>query len=62
MIKLTGFTRSFPGICFLGGLLLTIISKLADLGGGLVGLGVFLMFLGVGLYVLYLFLNSGRYK
>jgi len=60
--KFSAFTRSFPGVCFLGGLALTIISSLLSLGGGLVSFGVFLMLLGAGLYVLYLYWNrpAGR--
>ena len=64
MIKFNfkAFTRSFPGVCFMGGLALTIVSALANLGGGLVFLGVVLMLLGAGLYVLYLYWNrrTGR--
>ncbi len=55
--KFSAFTRSFPGVCFVGGLALTIISALFSLGVGLVVLGVFLMLLGAGLYVLYLYWN-----
>ena len=60
--KFSAFTRSFPGVCFMGGLALTIISTLFSLGTGLVVLGVFLMLLGAGLYVLYLYWNrrSGK--
>ena len=55
--RISAFTRSFPGVCLVSGLVLTIISALADLGVGLVVLGVFLMLLGAGLYVLYLYWN-----
>ena len=56
-IRISAFTRSFPGVCLVSGLVLTIISALADLGVGLVVLGVLLMILGAGLYVLYLYWN-----
>ena len=56
--KFSAFTRSFPGLVFLGGLALTIIASVADLSKGLVVLGVLLMILSVGLYVLYLYLRS----
>jgi len=55
--RISAFTRSFPGVCLVSGLILTIISALADLGVGFVALGVLLMFLGAGLYVLYLYWN-----
>ena len=60
--RISAFTRSFPGVCLVSGLVLTIISALADLGIGLLVLGVFLMLLGAGLYVLYLYWNrrAGR--
>ena len=60
--KFSVFTRSFPGVCFVSGLALVIISSLAKLGGGLIGLGVLLMLVGIGLYILYLYLNSKRYR
>ena len=47
--RISAFTRSFPGVCLVSGLVLTIISALADLGGFLTALGVFLMLLGAGL-------------
>ena len=58
--KFSVFTRSFPGICLVSGLALVIISKLADLGSGLIALGVLLIFAGIGLYIYYLYLNSKR--
>ena len=58
--KFSVFTRSFPGICLVSGLALVIISKLADLGSGLITLGVLLIFAGIGLYIYYLYLNSKR--
>ena len=60
--KFSAITRSFPGLVFLGGLALTIISSIADLSSGLVALGVFLMLLSAGLYVLYLYLRSKSNK
>ena len=58
--KFSVFTKSFPGICLVSGLALVIISKLADLGSGLIALGVLLIFAGIGLYIYYLYLNSKR--
>jgi hypothetical protein len=51
------FTRSFPGVCFMGGLALTIVSAIFHLSVLLIALGVLLMFLSAGLYVLYLYWN-----
>ena len=59
-LKISAFTRSFPGICLDSGLALVIISTLADLGSGLTALGVLLIFAGIGLYIYYLYLNSKR--
>ena len=56
------FTSSFPGVCFVSGLALVIVSSLAKLGSGLIGLGVLLIFAGIGLYILSLYLNSKRYR
>jgi len=58
--KFSVFTKSFPGICLVSGLALVIISKLADLGSGLIALGVLLIFVSIGLYIYYLYFNSKR--
>jgi len=52
-------TKTVPGVCIVGGIALTIISKVADLGGSLFALGVFLLIAGIVLQVIYLYL---RYK
>ena len=55
--KFSAITRSFPGLVFLGGLALTIVASITDLSNGMVVLGVILMLLSVGVYVLYLYLH-----
>lgn len=53
--KFSVFTRSFPGICLVSGLALTIISKLAGLGNGLTSLGVLLIFAVLGyMFIIYI--------
>jgi len=61
-IKISAFTRSFPGVCLVSGLALVIISTLADLGIGLTALGILLIFAGIGLYIYsqYLYSKKGR--
>lgn len=44
-------------VCIVSGLALTVSSYAAGLGAGLIVLGVFLIFAGVGLQVLYLYLR-----
>ena len=49
---------TFPGLCLIGGIALIALSKAVD-GISLVGLGVFLILAGIGLYALGLVM---RYK
>lgn len=58
--KFSVFTKSFPGVCLVSGLALVIISKLADLGNGIISLGILLIFAGIGLYIYFLYLSSKR--
>jgi len=58
--RISAFTRSFPGVCLVSGLVLTLISALADLGGGLIALGVLLIISGIGLQILYLYLRYSK--
>ena len=58
--KFKVIAKSFPAICLVAGLALVV----ASCGFGLMNaaalwLGVVLIFSGIGLYVLYLFLNRG---
>jgi len=51
------FAKSVPAICIVSGVALIIVATVSHLGGGLVGLGVFLLISGIGLQVLYLYLK-----
>lgn len=52
--------KNTSGICIIGGIALCLAAKVAELGGGLFALGVFLILAGIGLGVLYLVLRYRR--
>ena len=49
------FAKNVPAVCIVSGVALIIVSKVADLGGGLIALGVLLIIAGIGLQILYLY-------
>jgi hypothetical protein len=54
------FARSVPAICIVGGIALIVISKVSELGGGLIALGVLLILAGIGLQILYIYMKYKR--
>jgi len=52
--------KTVPGACIIGGIALIAIPALTGLGSPLIGLGVFLLVVGIGLQVLYLYLRYRR--
>lgn len=58
--KFSVITKTVPGACIVGGIALIFVSKVADLGGSLIALGVFLLIVGIGLQALYLYLKYRR--
>jgi hypothetical protein len=52
--------KTVPGACIIGGIALIAVPALTGLGSPLIGLGVFLLIVGIGLQVLYLYLRYRR--